>query len=193
MQMMPRLLAATAASVAIAVPAAAQAPYPYPYPQTYPQTYPPAYPGYQQPYGGNVVGQIINQLLGNRYSVTDRGLIERCASASMVRAASEYRGYSAYGQQGYGGYPQGYGGYGQGIVPPNMRITAITNVERRNNGLRVSGVINSGMYGGYGGAYGQPYGNPSYAWGDLSFRCNVDYRGVVSSVRIRRNRDYRGY
>jgi hypothetical protein len=42
-----------------------------------------------------------------------------------------------------------------------------------------------------GQAYGQPYGG--YANGDLTFRCNVDYRGYVSNVRIRRNESYRRY
>ena len=50
-----------------------------------------------------------------------------------------------------------------------------------------------GQYGApYGNAYGyqgQGYQDPRYAaQGDLTFRCNVDYRGVVSNVRINRNR-----
>jgi len=31
-----------------------------------------------------------------------------------------------------------------------------------------------------------------YAQGDLSFRCNVDYRGQVTNLRIGRNDGYRG-
>ena len=92
---------------------------------------------------------------------------------------------NAYGYNNNRGYNQGYG--------MNMRVTAITNVERRRSGLRVSGLIdsNGGSYPPNGQAYG--YHNQGYAaTGDLSFRCNVDYRGAVSEVRIRRANTYRG-
>ncbi len=168
-----KFLAATAAVAGLAAPAAAQYPYPYPQQQQYP-----GYPGYQQPYGGSVVDQVIGQLLGNRYNTTDRGAVSRCANAAMIQAQNQYRGYSGY-QQPYGGYPQQ-------IAAPAMRVTAITNVERRNNGLRVSGLLSSG-YGGYN----QGYGNQAYASGELSFRCNVDYRGYVSNIRIRPTTRYR--
>jgi hypothetical protein len=211
-----RLLTAAALVGGVAAPLGAQTPYPYP--QTYPPGY--AYPG--QPYGGGgAIQSVIDQLLGNRYNVTDRTAVSRCASAAVAQAASQYRpnGYGqGYGQgypQNYGqGYPQnyppGYGqGYGQGYggYGANIRVTAITNVERRSNGLRVSGLLDTGMYrGGYGGqgyggqGYGgQGYGGQGYggqggyATGDLTFRCNIDYRGVVTNVRIGRNNAYRRY
>lgn len=186
-------LAAGAAGLAVAaMPAAAQT-YPNPYPQ---QGYPPqgyAYP----PQGQNVIGQMIGQLLGNRYQANDRHAVERCASAAMAQANAQYR-RDPYGQ-GYGN--QGYG-YGNQGYPPQaaMRVTAITEVRRRNNGVRVSGLLDS--RGGYGQPYGNAYGyqgqgyqDPRYAaQGDLSFRCNVDYRGAVTNVRIGRNQAaYRGY
>ena len=115
----------------------------------------------------------------------------------------------AYPQQGYPqqGYPQGYAypnqpsGYGnQGYYPAQMRVTAITDVRRRNNGVRVSGLLDSsgGAYPPYGNAYGyQGQGQAYAAQGDLTFRCNVDYRGAVSNVRIDRNKsaynNRRGY
>ena len=186
------LLAAGAATIAVAVPASAQSPYQYPYPypqQGYPQGQ--YYP--QQPQGG--IGQIIGQLLGNRYQANDRYAVERCATAAMAQANARFR-TGAYGQgygQGYGYPNQGYGYGNQGYYPQaSMRVTAITEVQRRNNGLRVSGLLDS--RGGYG-AYGQsPYGN-AYGYqgqryaaqGDLTFRCNVDYRGAVTNVRVRRN------
>jgi hypothetical protein len=192
--------ALTAAAVmGLAAPAAAQ--YPAPVPQPAPGQpgygyYPPqqGYPqqGYGQPgYGYNQqgsLGQVIGQLLGNRYNVTDRTAVQQCASAAMVQASAQYRPRNAYGQNPYGnayGYNQGYAA--------NMRVTAITNVERRNNGLRVSGLLDSrgGSYPPYGQAYG--YQNRgSAATGDLSFRCNVDYRGAVTNVRVRRANTYRG-
>jgi hypothetical protein len=189
-------LAAAAALGVVAVPAAAQySPYPQAYPQTYPQQ---AYPGYAQPgyaygqpgYGQqNPVAAIINQLLGNRYNVSDRTAVSQCASAAMVQAQAQYRGQNYY-QQGYNNRP-GYGGYGQNFAAPAMRVTAITEVERRNRGLRVKGLMSSGYGAGYGGQYGYGYQNNAYAAGDLSFRCNVDYRGAVTNVKISRNTNYR--
>lgn len=194
-------LAAGAATLAVAVPAAAQTPYQYPYPQQgYPQQgYP--QPGYPQDYaypqqGQGGISQIINQLLGNRYQANDRYAVERCATAAMAQASAQYRGNPyGQGQGGYGG--QGYGYGNQGYNPAAMiRVTAITEVQRRQSGLRVSGLLDSrGGYQPYGGqGYGQPYGqgygyqNQGYAaQGDLTFRCNVDYRGAVTNVRIRRN------
>jgi hypothetical protein len=104
----------------------------------------------------------------------------------VAQASNQYRG-------GYGGYANRYSqGYNS-----NMRVVAITDVQRRSNGLRVRGLIDSGMGyradGGYGGQYsGQGYANRGYAGGDLSFRCNVDYRGAVTNVRIGQNTGYSG-
>jgi hypothetical protein len=195
----PKFLAGAAAIGALAAPAAAQYQYPQQqYQQQYPQ-YQQAYPGYpQQSYGynqgynQNPIGQIIDQLLGNRYSVTDRQAVSQCASAAVAQAQSQYRGYG----QNYNGYNQGYGqnrGYAQGFAAPAMRVTSITDVQRRSNGLRVKGVISTG-YGGYRGNDGQyGYQNQGYARGDLSFRCNVDYRGAVTNVRLSSNNGYRNY
>ena len=114
-------------------------------------------------------------------------------AAAAPASAQYYPSYGAPYGNAYGYQNQGYnqGGYNQGYAP-NMRVTAITNVERRRNGLRVSGLLDSrsGMPP-YGQAYG--YHNQGYAaTGDLSFRCNVDYRGTVTNVRINRARTYRG-
>jgi hypothetical protein len=185
-----RLFAAAAATAALAAPAAAQNyPYQQQYPQTYPQQYPQTYPGYgyqsygyQQGYGGNAVTQIIDQLLGNRYNVTDRQAVSQCASAALAQAQSQYGGYG-YQQQGYG--------YGQGFAAPMMRVTAITDVQRRSSGLRVRGRIGTGYGGQYGNQYG--YQNGGYGAGDLSFRCNVDYRGAVTGLRLSSNGAYRRY
>jgi hypothetical protein len=201
------LATALAAGGVAAAPAAAQyQPYPT-YPQTYPpQTYPQPYPqqGYPQPYpqqsypypgqpyGGNVIEEVIGGLLGNQYNATDRQAVAQCASAAMAQARNEYQG-------GYHGYPQGYAQpyqNGQGFAPPAMRVTAITEVTRKSFGLRVKGLIDSGYYGpnGYNGPNGQyQYQNQGYPVGDLKFRCTVDYRGYVTSVRVDRNEDYRRY
>ena len=165
---------AGAAICSLAAPATAQyAQYPQ---QAYPQQ---AYPGYGQRYAQNPVGQIIDQLLGNRYNVTDRQAVSQCASAALAQAAAQYG--NSYNR----GYGQTYNGYNRGST---MRVTAITDVQRRSNGLRVSGMMSSGN-GGNGGQYG--YQNRGYAQNDVSFRCNVDYRGAVTNVRIRDNHRYR--
>jgi hypothetical protein len=190
MTRMTILLAAGAATVAAAVPAAAQVPYQNPYPQPgyaypqqgYPQGY--AYPNQVQP----GVGQVINQLLGNRYQTNDRDAVERCATAAMTQASAQYsrNGY----RPGYGYQNQGNGYGNQGYYPAQMRVTAITDVRRRNNGVRVSGLLDSqfGARPPYGNAYGyQGQGQAHAGQGDLTFRCNVDYRGAVSNVRIGRN------
>ena len=181
-----------AALVGIATPAAAQYPYPQPMPQPAP-----GQPGYgyypqqgygQQPYGyGNdPIGQAINQLLGNRYNVSERTAVRQCASAAVQQASAQYG--NGYNNRGYNnrGYNQGYN------AAAMMRVSAITNVERRRNGLRVSGLLDSRSgYGPRDQAYG--YQNNGYATtGDLSFRCNVDYRGAVTNIRIRRANSYRG-
>lgn len=176
------------------------------YPQTgYPQSgYPQSgygYPGQTYGGGGGAVQQIINQLLGNRYSVSDRTAVQQCASAAAQQASSQYG--QRYGQQqGYGYNQQGYAQQGYAYDPMrSMRVVSITGVERRSGGLRVSGLLDSRRgYGNYGNGYGQGgYGSGSYtngyngggysgggyANGDLSFRCNVDYRGAVTNIRIR--------
>src|SRR6478752_2528319 len=165
-------LAVAAAITAFAVPAAAQTAYPYGYPQqAYPQQTYPAYPqqtyGYgQQGYAQSPVQQIIDSLLGNGYNVTDRQAVSQCASAAMTQAAAQYGNYgNGYGQRyGNNGHNGGYNGA--------MRITSITDVQRRNNGLRVSGTMSSGE------RFSGPYANRAYAAGDVTFRCNVDYRGA---------------
>ena len=163
-----RLVAAAALAASAAAPAAAQ--YPYPYPAPYPT----------QPYGGgNVIGQVLDQLLGGRYAGNDRTAIQQCAAAAVAQAANQFRGYGGYG------YPQPYG-YTNPYAA-NIRVTAITDVERRSDGLRVRGLLDSGMGGIPYNQYRTPYSEQTYTMsGDLSFRCTVDYRGYVRDVRVRR-------
>lgn len=68
----------------------------------------------------------------------------------------------------------------------NARVLSVTQVAPNRNSVRVRGVASSGRvaYNPYGvGAYGMLGSN--YA-ADLSFRCNVDYRGYVRDVDINR-------
>ena len=161
------------AALASAAPAAAQ---------YYPS------PGYG--YGNNVVGQVLGQILnpqsgygyGNgNYAPNDRYLVDRCAAAVQQRVGGQYGGYQQYGQ------PYGYNnnGYAYG----NARVLGITSVERRNSGLRVRGVATAGA--GYNGQYGYNQYNQA---GELTFKCNVDYRGRITDIDLDRNRyAYRRY
>jgi hypothetical protein len=194
-----RFLVASAAIGGLAAPAAAQ--YQQQYQQTYPQQqyqqpYQQTYPQqqYQQGYSQNPVQSIIDSLLGNRYNVTDRQAVSQCASAAVTQAQAQYgNGNGAYGNRYGQQYGQGYNRYSA------LRVTAITDVQRRNNGLRVSGTMSSG--GAYAGQYGNQngqngyqngYQNRGYGAGQLTFRCNVDYRGAVTGVRSRAANAYRG-
>ena len=65
-----------------------------------------------------------------------------------------------------------------------------------SDGMRVKGLIDSGVNyrGGYGGqayegagAGGQAYATRYPRHDDLSFRCNLDNRGIVVSMRVDRN------
>ena len=71
------------------------------------------------------------------------------------------------------------------------RVLSVTQAIPTRTGMRIRGLASSGRvaYNGYGpygvGAYGGlGYGYANQA--DLSFRCDVDYRGFVRSVDINR-------
>ena len=201
--------------VGVAAPAAAQ-------------TAPYGYGGYNQGYnsGGGAIGAVINSVLGGgRYGAygqgNDRVAVDQCARAAEARASRDFRGNRSSNSN----YPQSYNdprypnqGYGYNGAA-SARVVGITGVERRSNGLKVTGVIDSGM--SYRGAYNQGYdpryanqgydpryanqgypnqgyGNSAYAHAaqaaDLRFSCRVDFRGYVTNVDIKRNvAQRRGY
>ena len=160
------------------------------------------YPGYGQP---NVLGQVLNQVLGGGYGgygINPQVAVQRCAAAVEQRINQRYRSaYTPYG--GYGGY----GGYNNGYAQGGARVLGVTSVERRSsNGLRVRGVATAngyatgyspyggygqGGYGGYGGygqgGYGGYGGYAPQQTAELSFKCNVDYRGYITDVDLDRN------
>jgi len=66
------------------------------------------------------------------------------------------------------------------------RVLAVNRVENRRGTIRVRGLANSGSYGNYG--YGA-YGAVGYAYQpDLTFKCDVDYRGRIRDIDILRRR-----
>lgn len=163
------------------------------------------YPGYGYPStGGNVIGQVLNQVLGGNqygYGMNSQAAVQRCAAAVEQRINQRYRtAYNPYGG-GYGGY----GGYGANAYAGGARVLGVTSVERRsNNGLRVRGVATTnayaggyspyGGYGGYGqGGYGGYGGYAPQQTAELSFKCNIDYRGYITDIDLDRNNYAYGY
>lgn len=142
------------------------------------------YPGYGYPYGysqpGNVVGQVLQSVLnpygsgynqyGYGYGANSQVAVNQCTAAVQQRLSYTYRA--------------GYGPYSYG----NPRVLGITRVEQRSGStLRVRGYATSGMnYGPYGygayGAVGYGYAQPA----DLSFKCDVDWRGYIRDIDIDR-------
>jgi len=126
---------------------------------------------YQSP-GEQILQGVIDSLLGNRYTITDRRAVRRCANAALAEAWDEFGPRRRLrDRRGWRDRPQ-------------MRIAAITDVERRPAGLRVRGLIDSGLL------FAQPFPNQS-SQGDLRFRCNIDYNGRLYNVRVDRNPKFR--
>ncbi len=105
--------------------------------------------------------------------VTTQVAAERCSAAVQHRLSNriDVRGFG--GQHVYG------------------RVLSVTRVDPRRNLVRVSGLAVSDRYAygpyGYGayGALGQAYAQPV---ADISFRCDVDYRGEVRNIDLSRRR-----
>jgi len=167
------------------------------------------YPGYGNQGGlGQILGAIMNaQQYGYGYQGynNDRSQIDRCAAAVEQRLNRDYgqrygNGYGTpYGQYGSGQYgAYGYNQYAQG----GAKVVGITRVERRSSSTtRVRGVATVNAYanqyqpyggqygtpygGQYGGQYGNQYGYNNYGYanaGELSFKCDIDYRGYIKDI-----------
>ncbi len=187
------LIAASAALAGAPAPAAIQQPPP---PAPAPFVAPPP------------IRQIVDAQLGPRYAASERQAVARCATAALAEGAILY-GVNGYaGSAGYAGYAGAYRPGAPGVpgfpgIAATMRVSAITAVQRRSDGMRVKGLIDSGVdyQGGYAGrAYqgvgtgGQPYDTLHPSNNDLSFRCNLDRAGLVTSMHVERHTTtYRRY
>ena len=187
------LIAASAALAGAPAPAAIQQPPP---PAPAPFVAPPP------------IRQIVDAQLGTRYAASERQAVARCATAALAEGAILY-GVNGYaGSAGYAGYAGAYRPGAPGVpgfpgIAATMRVSAITAVQRRSDGMRVKGLIDSGVdyRGGYDGrAYqgvgtgGQPYATLHPSNNDLSFRCNLDRAGLVTSMHVERHTTtYRRY
>jgi hypothetical protein len=138
----------------------------YTQPYGYSQSY-----GYAQPYG-------YSQQPYGAYAANTNMATQQCSAAVQNRLANR----------------TSLGGILGAVLGVNTsgRIVAFTQVAPRYNGsTTVRGLASSGRYAsnGYGpygvGAYGA-LGYGTQAAADLSFRCDVDYRGYVRNVSINR-------
>lgn len=160
MRMMTKMLAGAAgfAAIAAAAPASAQY-YPYGYSSYNPYSY--SQYGYSQ------------------YGVNPAVAAQQCTAAVQSRLYNRTSLASILGS--LVGIPTS--SYG--------RVLNVTSQTPTRSGMRVRGLASSGRYaynnyGPYGmGAYGSlAYGYNNAA--DLSWRCDVDYRGYVRDVDINR-------
>jgi hypothetical protein len=108
-----------------------------------------------------VINGIIDGLIGNRYRASERDAVRSCGWAAVDKAERDYRRWST-------GRPNAYPGY-RGFV----RVVAISDVQRRDAGFRVRGLLDTARRGYRGGGRG-----------DVEFRCNTDRRGRVQNVRL---------
>jgi hypothetical protein len=169
MTMMKKILAGGAGLAAIAAAAPSSAQY---YPRTYGYTQPYVQPyGYTQPYG-----------YSRPYAYNT---MSTSTATQQCTAAVQNRLYSRT-TNGIGGVIGSIFGLSSGS---NARVLSITRVTPTNTGVRVRGLASSGRYASNGyGAYGVgAYGALGYgAQPDLSFKCDVDYRGYVRDIDINR-------
>ena len=154
------------------------------------------------------IRDMVDRQLGARYGASDHVAVARCVTAALAQGAILY-GINGYaGTEGYAAYVGAYRPGAAGVpgfpgVPATMRVSAITDVQRRADGMRVKGLIDSGVRyrGGYNGqAYQGPgSGGEAYAIrhpsnNDLVFRCNLDNAGLVTSIHVERHTTtYRRY
>jgi hypothetical protein len=110
------------------------------------------------------------QNYGYNYGYNNGYAMNTSVAANQCTAAVQNRLYSRNGLAGILGSLVGaYGTQG--------RVLSITRVTPNNGFVRVRGLASSGrMAYGYGG----------YSAADLSFKCDVDYRGYVRDVDINR-------
>jgi len=127
------------------------------------------------------------QYYGYGYSPYGYSTMNTNAAAQQCTAAVQNRLY-ARTTNGVGGIIGSIFGLSSGT---NARVLSVTRVTPTSMGVRVRGLASSGRvaYNGYGpygvGAYGGlGYGYSQAA--DLSFKCDVDYRGYIRDIDINR-------
>lgn len=156
---MMKILAGAAGLAALATAAPATAQYAYGNQYGYGSQY-----GYANAYGQNNMAAMATQ---------------RCSAAVQNRLSRRSGG----GLSGIVGALLGANSNNSG------RVLSVTQVTPRRNSVRVRGLATSGRTAGYGPYGVGAYGGLAYSYApDLSFRCDVDYRGYVRDIDINRRR-----
>ena len=124
------------------------------------------YYGYAQPYG-----------YAQTYGVNTSAASSRCTAAVQSRLYNRSGGVSSI-----------LGALLGANTATNARVLSVTRVTPTRTGVRVRGLATSGRYAGGYSPYGVgAYGALGYSYQpDLSFKCDVDYRGYVRDVDINR-------
>lgn len=129
------------------------------------QYYPPYAGNYGSPYGHAYGYQAHN---AHQYAAS------RCSAAVQQRLSSR----------------AGIGGILGSMVGVNTsgRVLSVTQVQPRRGTVRVRGLASSGRmaYNPYGYGYYGAVGSQYAAGADLSFKCDVDYRGRIRDIDINR-------
>jgi len=165
MTLMTKFLAGGAAVAALAAAAPAAAQYPYGYAQPYANPY-----SYSQPYGYSQ-----NYAYGYGYNRTSLAQ-QQCTAAVQARLNNRVG-------------LQGILGALLGANTAQGRVLSVTSVDPNRSTVRVRGLATSGRYAynGYGPYGVGAYGAVGYSYQpDLSFKCDVDYRGYVRDVDLYR-------
>ncbi len=168
MRMIKTMIAGGAGLAALAAAAPAAAQYGYTNPYGYANSY-----GYARPYGYSAYGGQY------AYGVNTNVAAQQCTAAVQNRL---------YNRTSIGGI---IGALLGANTLNNSRVLGVTRVTANNGYVRVRGLASSGRYAynGYSpygvGAYGA-LGYNTAASADLSFKCDVDYRGYVRDVDINR-------
>ena len=107
------------------------------------------------------------------------GMIGTQTAVSQCTAAVQNRLYTRQGLSGIVGSLFGLSG-------TSGRVLSVTSVDPNRTSIRVRGTATSGRYVSNPYGYGY-YGSLAAGYvPDLRYRCDVDYRGYVRNVDIRR-------
>jgi hypothetical protein len=136
-----------------------------------------AAPAAAQYYPGYSYGAPYGNAYGYNYNNNANVLAQRCTAAVQQRLA--YRG--TRNNAGILGALFGVNTVTRG------QVLNVTRVTPNRSTVRVRGLATSGRqmaYNPYGAGY---YGSSAYGYQpDLSFKCDIDYRGVVRDIDINR-------
>src|SRR3954467_14260312 len=86
------------------------------------------------------IREIVDEQLGARYAASDKEAVARCVTAALAQGAILY-GVNGYaGTDGYAGYAGAYRPGEAGVpgfpgIATKMRVSAITAVQRRSDGM----------------------------------------------------------